>query len=191
MTILQFLIVFTYSATMGMLLLIALAYWRNVEGLWPPHSRAVLVVGWVWYVSPFIAALWLSFFESPVEMPLNDILWKILGFLFIAVGGGLGFWALTTFRSVRRVSGEKIDTLITWGPYHYVRNPQYMSLMLFLSGITLIQNSLYFLLFTVMEVATFHIITLLEEKELEKIFDEEYMKYKRRVPRCLPRLKRG
>lgn len=190
MMTLQFLIVFTYSATMGMLLLVALAYWRKVEGLWPPRSRAVLIVSWVWYLSYFIAALWLSFFESPVEMPLNDILWKILGFLFIVMGGGLGFWAFITFRSVRRVSGEKIDTLITWGPYHYVRNPQYTSLMLFLSGITLIQNSLYFLFFSIMEVATFHIITLLEEKKLEKIFDEEYVKYKRKVPRYLPRLKR-
>jgi protein-S-isoprenylcysteine O-methyltransferase Ste14 len=190
MTVLQYLILFTYSSTIGMLLLVASAYLRKLEGLWPPHSHAVLVVGWVWYVSTFVAALWLSFFEPPMHMLLNDISWKIVGWFLIVAGGVLIVWAFVAFRSFRRVSGEKIDLLITWGPYRYIRNPQYTSLMLFLSGITLIQNSLYFLPFAVMAVITCHMFTLLEERELEKIFGEKYAKYRQEVPRYLPRLKR-
>ncbi len=191
MSVLYYLIVFTYSATLLMLLLVVSTYRRGSSRVWPPKSPVILAIGWIWYLSAFTAALWLSFFKSPLQMPLSDLPWKILGWTLIMVSIILGMWAVAAFRSIRRVSGGRVDTLITWGPYRYVRNPQYTSLMLLLLGITLVQNSFYFLLFSVLEAATFHMIALLEERELERIFGEEYLRYKRDVPRYLPRLKGG
>ncbi|MCD6369051.1 MAG: hypothetical protein J7L38_04555 [Thermoproteales archaeon] len=112
----------------------------------------------------------------------------MVGLLLTVVDGIVLVWAFETFRSAKRVLGTRLDSLITWEPYKYIGNPQYSASTLMLLDFTLLLNSLYLLLFTFIEIATHHVFALLEERTLERLFGEKYLKYKRKVPRYIPRI---
>jgi protein-S-isoprenylcysteine O-methyltransferase Ste14 len=78
------------------------------------------------------------------------------------------------------------DRLITGGILKYVRNPLYL-------GVLLIYVSFLFLSLSLISIALFMIIFLIynrmvnyEEKELEKLFGEDYLKYKKSVSKWIP-----
>lgn len=118
-------------------------------------------------------------------MPFKGLIWQIMGMALITIGSLIMVWAFMAFRSARRVMGERVDTLVTSGPYRYVRNPQYVGSIIILLGITLIQSSFHLLIFTMLQAAIFHILALLEERALEKKFGKKYLEYKRKTPRYL------
>ncbi len=180
----HYLVAFTYVSTISLLSLLAAAYVKGFRGLWPPGSRYMLILGWAWYASTYVAALWLSFLES--SLPLRGPLWKVLGLFLAIAGGSLLLWAFKAFRSARRVAGAELDGLISSGPYRYMRNPQYVGSVIALLGITLIQGSLHLLAFTALQATIFHFLALLEERELERRFGEEYLEYRRKTPRYIP-----
>ena len=76
--------------------------------------------------------------------------------------------------------------LITDGPYRYSRNPSYVSITLFYIGITLLVNNvwLFVLLIPVLLIMDRWII-LAEERQLEALFGDAYLRYKISVRRWL------
>ena len=76
------------------------------------------------------------------------------------------------------------SSLVVEGPYHSSRNPIYLSFTLFYGGITALANSLpsALLLPFVLVVMRRGVIER-EERYLERIFGEEYLRYKARVRR--------
>ncbi|MDP8971597.1 MAG: isoprenylcysteine carboxylmethyltransferase family protein [Actinomycetota bacterium] len=76
------------------------------------------------------------------------------------------------------------SSLIVEGPYRFSRNPIYLGFTLFYSGITALANSLPsdLLLPFVLVVMRRGVIER-EEHYLERIFGEEYLRYKARVRR--------
>ena len=88
-------------------------------------------------------------------------------------------------RTLFNKNGPK-DTLITGGILKYVRNPLYL-------GVLLIYVAFIFLSISLISIALFIIIFLIynrmvnyEEKVLEKLFGEAYLKYKKRVSKWIP-----
>ncbi|MET0016140.1 methyltransferase [Oscillibacter sp.] len=112
----------------------------------------------------------------------------IVGVLIILAGTGL--WAAAFF-------GAKIDRgiaencLVTGGVYAHARNPIYSAFLFLCSGALLIAGNLWLL---VLPVAYWLFLTLLmkatEEKWLLRQYGQVYRDYCRRVPRCIPRLKK-
>ena len=112
----------------------------------------------------------------------------------ILVALGLVF-ALVSFRLIMRI-GE--GTIMPWDPtkklvvaglYRFVRNPMILSVLIILLGEAILFGSddIYVL------AAVFFIVNTLyfrfsEEPGLERRFGEEYLEYKRNVPRWLPRV---
>jgi len=108
------------------------------------------------------------------------------GAILIALGLVL---SILSFRLIMRV-GE--GTIMPWDPtrklvivglYRFVRNPMILSILIVLVGealvfgsedLSILANTLYF--------------RLSEEPGLEKRFGEEYLEYKRNVPRWIPRV---
>jgi protein-S-isoprenylcysteine O-methyltransferase Ste14 len=75
------------------------------------------------------------------------------------------------------------------GVYRYVRNPMITGVHLVLLGEALITASLpLFGLFLIGGVINAVYIPLVEERGLVKRFGDEYLIYKRNVPRWVPRL---
>jgi protein-S-isoprenylcysteine O-methyltransferase Ste14 len=80
--------------------------------------------------------------------------------------------------------------LVITGPYRYMRNPMITGALLLLLSEALLFHSwpiaAWMILFFVGNVIYFPFV---EEKGLEKRFGDEYLEYKARVPRWIPRLR--
>ena len=133
----------------------------------------------------FALALYLSV-TNPYLMFFESFIWKILTMPMFLLGIGVHLWAWKVFKKVKRLFGIEMDMLITEGPYEHVRHPQYSSLMLILTALTMFFNAAQLLLFTVSTAASFYIAALMEERKLEEIFKTKYLEYKRRVPQFIP-----
>lgn len=75
-------------------------------------------------------------------------------------------------------------TLSTGGAYKYSRHPVYLFSILFL-GLRPAMSLFYFTAFICM-VTYFYIGSVFEEKRMSEIFGEEYLRYKKKVPRIFP-----
>jgi len=100
-------------------------------------------------------------------------------------------WALVCFRLVRTspLPIKPSTTLVTTGPYRFIRNPMYVSLGLLYAGLALWFQVVWALILLPATIAIIHYrVVALEEKYLEQTFGAEYLDYKAHVPCWLPRL---
>jgi protein-S-isoprenylcysteine O-methyltransferase Ste14 len=139
------------------------------------------------------ASLWLDRLWSirlPPAPPTNIFISVPL----IIIGSTLALWAVCVFFRAR---GSPIplnppQKLVTTGFYSRIRNPMLFGWIIMLFGVGILLNSVslvaiftpFFILLNVVYLKT------IEEKEMERKFGEEYLKYKQSVPMFLPRLRR-
>lgn len=82
------------------------------------------------------------------------------------------------------------DILHTDGLFSHSRNPLYLGNVLEILGLAILSNSLIFLVIMFpFFVFIYQSIIIAEEDFLYKKFGQEYLEYKKRVPRWLPNLK--
>jgi protein-S-isoprenylcysteine O-methyltransferase Ste14 len=117
-----------------------------------------------------------------------------LGVLLIIPGAILWSWCVVLFW---RAHGTPVPfhpprTLVTSGPFRYVRNPIVVGVVscLFGLGFVLHSASLVFLWLPAFFLVNAIELKYVEESELERRFGETYNAYRRRVPRFLPRIGR-
>ncbi len=129
-------------------------------GLWQslPHSRGV------------ISTIGVGFIASGL----------VLMFLTIRLFGTAGHGTLAPWNPTRQ--------LVVRGVYRYVRNPMMAGVFSILLGETLLTASLplacWFGFFVMLNLI---FVPLYEERGLIKRFGDEYLAYKRNVPRWIPR----
>ena len=137
-------------------------------------------------VIPVPIVLYLIFSSNP---GIN--FYSFLGFVLILLGESL------RINSVRYAGGKtrsvhlKSSDLATNGPYAYVRNPIYIGNTIIWCGAVLLSNT-PFLLPTVFFIFFFfcleyNVIISLEEEYLSKEYGNQYIKYKKNVPKLIPR----
>lgn len=138
-----------------------------------------------------IPALILYFNDFKI-IKLQNI-YALLVMLILFTGGlTLMIWTIKLFSKTGTGSlapWNPINKLITTGPYAYVRNPMLLGVFLCLGAESILFQSLplfyYLLIFIGINMLYF---PLSEEKGLYKKYGEEYLEYKRNVPRFIPRL---
>ena len=89
------------------------------------------------------------------------------------------------FRSLAKVLCLDAGSLTTAGPYRWSRNPQYVGWLLFLLGFSLTDWSLWCLAALLVVAASLHLLVLVEEEHLRRVFGEEYIRFCRNAPRYL------
>jgi protein-S-isoprenylcysteine O-methyltransferase Ste14 len=120
---------------------------------------------------------------------------RVAGGLLIAAA--LPVFAAFLVRFVREGIGTPApvaptERLVVGGPFQYVRNPGYVSVIALLLGQALCFGSLVLLGYAMLVALGFHAFVVLnEEPTLRRRFGAEYDAYCRRVPRWLPRRPRG
>ena len=137
------------------------------------------------------AAVGLAYFKKPDGASLLAVRTDALGWLGagIALAGlALHFWSSASLARGER-TGAAASTVVTDGPFRYVRNPIYMAgITLLLGGgllyfpLSAVDFGLPLLLFVYFHVAVVHV----EEPELRRRFGSKYDEYCARVPRWLP-----
>jgi protein-S-isoprenylcysteine O-methyltransferase Ste14 len=161
--------------------------------------RAFVFVRAITYATLFVGLL-LVFLPARILESSGIVRPATLGPLALAgiavgVGGALlALWCIVTFALVGRGTPAPFDPprrLVVSGPYRYVRNPMYLGAGLALGGAALVYRSLALLIYVaVFLVATHLFVVAYEEPTLARLFGEEYVAYRTRVHRWLPRRRR-
>ena len=129
---------------------------------------------------------WMSWASVPLPTSLR----------WAGVAGGvptvaLGIW---TFRSLGRnitdtVVTRREHTLITSGPYRYVRHPFYVTTALAFAANALTTANWFIALTGFAALALLVVRTAIEEEKLVERFGDDYRRYIARTGRFLPRLR--
>jgi len=142
---------------------------------------AVLFRNRGWLPVPFLAV--------PLLVPgrMSPTLW-LVGALLVVAGELVRIAGVAAAGTVTRRRSRNVQRLVTYGIFGWVRNPLYVGNFLAWIGFTVISGVLWFLPVAIVLFAVeYTFIVRYEEGVLESIFGGEYLEYKTRTPRWLPR----
>ncbi len=155
------------------------------------HLFAILVLPF--NVTVIIPLILLYFFNHRPGWGIEGVLLYaiiIVGVVIICCG------LLLLTLTIRQFATRGKGTLAPWdpprklvvdGPYRYTRNPMISAVIIILFGEVIIFGSIAVLIwFTYFTVTNIVYIKYKEEPGLEKLFGEDYVQYKKRVPRLFP-----
>jgi protein-S-isoprenylcysteine O-methyltransferase Ste14 len=112
----------------------------------------------------------------------------VLGFVLIVVGEAIRLAGVAAAGTVTRRRSRTVQRLVTYGIFGWMRNPLYVGNFLIWMGFAVISGVLWFLPVAIVLFAVeYTLIVRYEEGVLESIFGQEYLAYKARTPRWLPR----
>lgn len=144
------------------------------------RPTAVLIyAAWTTHAAAFVAAVWLD----PYRLDALTTITTIIGVVMSVVGIALFVGGLERFRSFGQVTGTEVGELVTGGIYAFTRNPQYTGWILLLSGAGIAGRSPLALMLALAVVVAMRIWTPHEERHLEEEYGENYVQYRRQVPR--------
>ena len=137
-----------------------------------------------------LISLWLDrFFSFPSLIPVPVAV--VLALPLIVAGTAVYLWKAYIFI---REKGTPVPfnpppELVITGLYARVRNPMLTGWIVMLIGMGILFNSISMrLIFTLLFVMAMYLyVVTIEEKELEMKFGKQYLEYKQRVPRFIPR----
>lgn len=143
---------------------------------------------------PGIVLVYVPWWITRFHLPAGEPVWqKLIAAAMILVGLVPLLTSMLRFISVGRgtlVPGVPTEHLVVSGLYRYVRNPMYLGVLLSLAGeAVLLCNRGIVIEALAMWAGTHLMILVYEEPTLTRRFPDEYPRYKRNVPRWLPRLK--
>ncbi len=162
--------------------------WRHLRAiLLLPFMVTVVVPTTILLIAgPDTFDLWQSYPATRVGLP-------ILGSVFIILGLVLLVATIRLFMSVGKgtlAPWNPTQRLVVQGIYRHVRNPMISGVFFILLGEALLAASLPLLIwFVVFVVGNAIYVPLAEEPGLVKQFGEDYLAYKRNVPRWIPTLR--
>jgi protein-S-isoprenylcysteine O-methyltransferase Ste14 len=133
----------------------------------------------------YILDYWLQF-----PTFLNPTARVVLGVFLIIPGAFFLFSSISSQRKVGLGTPMPLmatQKLVIQKPYSYCRNPLFFGLIILFGGISILINSIssmvMVLIFTLIILLY---VKLIEEKELEKRFGDEYLAYKEATPFLIP-----
>lgn len=113
--------------------------------------------------------------------------------LVLNVAGGVLFLIGVAIRVVAFVeipNTYRIEGLVTSGIYAKTRNPIYLAFMVIIVGIALLSTAALALVWACVCIAVLYWVATKEEADLERLFGERYLRYKKAVPMFLPRFRK-
>jgi protein-S-isoprenylcysteine O-methyltransferase Ste14 len=136
-----------------------------------------------------IAYLWdpSSMTWSSIGLPMR-LRWAGIG--LCALGGALLLWAFRRLGNnlTDTVVTRRAHTLVTGGPYRFVRHPFYDSVALFVAGIAIAAANWFIMAAGGVAIALLVVRTRIEEEKLLARFGDSYRAYVARTGRFLPKL---
>jgi protein-S-isoprenylcysteine O-methyltransferase Ste14 len=153
---------------------------------------------WFWIlmsiVGPPLALGCLAFLVQPrwVDLARVDLppLVRLLGAPAALAGLALFLWMFrhlglnVTATSLPRATA----TLVTTGPYRWIRHPMYTTVLILVTAVTLLTANLAIAFSGLAMFALLAARSRLEERRLEEKFGDAYRAYQRRTGRFLPRV---
>jgi protein-S-isoprenylcysteine O-methyltransferase Ste14 len=134
-----------------------------------------------WLPVPFVAV--------PLLIPAEQTVasW-IAGAVLVAAGEAFRLAGVAAAGTTTRRRSREVQRLVTYGIFAWTRNPLYVGNLLAWLGVAVASGVLWFVPVAALLFAVeYSLIVRFEEGVLESTFGDEYLSYKRRTPRWLPR----
>ena len=154
---------------------------------------SVLLV-WIFEVLKTAFQIQLSFLPDKfTEMLFDSVSLQISGIVIVIFSilslkiTLIGFGESLRFGLDKNNKGK----LVTKGIFSVSRNPFFLSLDLYFSGIALIFPNIFFIGFAILTIVSIHLFILKEEKFLHRVYGEEYENYSKKVKRYINISKRN
>ena len=146
-------------------------------------AAVTFVGGLLWMINP----AWMAWSSLPFPMWLRWV-----GLAVETIGGSLVVW---TFHNLGKNLTDTVVTrqehsLVTSGPYRWVRHPFYLAGALVVLGGCLATTNWFFAIGGAIVLIFLYRRTRIEEAKLVERFGDDYRNYMRRVGRFLPRIGR-
>jgi protein-S-isoprenylcysteine O-methyltransferase Ste14 len=98
----------------------------------------------------------------------------VLGIILLVIGVAIRILAWTQIPNTHR-----IGNLVTTGIYSRTRNPVYLAFMFIIAGIAFLFPGLLTLMWLVVSIMVLYGLAKLEERDLENVYGNEYLDYKK------------
>jgi protein-S-isoprenylcysteine O-methyltransferase Ste14 len=147
----------------------------------------------LWLIVPLIFVAVIEFFNHEninFIISYHKIWLPLIGTIILIIGTLFTIWSRFTLGRIWTISAT-IKTghrLVTSGPYSVSRNPIYTGLLTMFLGSVFMYGFRSLLYYFIVAVITFEIKILAEEKILIEEFGEEFLVYKKTIPRLLPNI---
>jgi protein-S-isoprenylcysteine O-methyltransferase Ste14 len=124
-------------------------------------------------------------------LPIPDLL-RWAGVVIATLSVASTWWVFRTLGlNVTRTSKPRdTATLVTSGPYRFVRHPFYVNVALAFGSLSLVTRSWWFIVWIGVALALLAVRTRREEANLEARFGDAWRAYAARTGRFIPRLAR-
>jgi protein-S-isoprenylcysteine O-methyltransferase Ste14 len=124
----------------------------------------------------------------PSGFPLDTYV-QIFGIIMTALGYFIFTWSvIARGRCATAWDMPENHKLVTWGPYHYVRHPSYLSYFIMFFGLFCIWLT-WTALIPIVAIPSYLKIVNEEEKMLAQRFGDEYITYQKTVGKFFPKLR--
>ena len=154
------------------------------------YRSGVKIVPPAIYLVAFAAGMGL---QRCAPLALSGAIFPAAAAVLFVISAFLGGWSLLRFFRARTspLPIQPTTALVVTGPYRFIRNPMYLSLILLYVALALYFRVVWaiVLLLPAQVMVRYHVVAG-EEKYLERKFGPAYLDYKGRVPRWLPRIRR-
>ncbi|MFL5576868.1 MAG: methyltransferase family protein [Gemmatimonadaceae bacterium] len=125
--------------------------------------------------------------HHPLGARMSAVNWAI-GLLLVAIGEGIRLAGVAAAGTTTRRRSRAVQRLVTYGAFAWSRNPLYNGNFLIWIGFAVVSGVLWFLpVAAAIFALEYSLIVRFEEGVLESTFGDEYLAYKRRTPRWIPR----
>ena len=152
-------------------------------GIEAPHSH--LIQGLCLVIFTIVWIFDLLVFKFSIV--LNDFVpWIVRLILFIVVIA-VAYAFIHISHNILFRRPENKDELIVDGILRHVRNPMYFGVLLIYLAFICLSISLISIGLWIIIIIIYDRLASYEENELEKLFGEKYLKYKKKVPKWIPR----
>ena len=152
-------------------------------GIEAPHSHLIQALSPAIFTIIWILDSLVFSFSIGLNSFVPWVVRLILFIIFIAV-------ALMFIRASHNIlfrHPENKNDLITDGILRHVRNPMYFGVLLIYLAFIFLSISLISIGLWITIIMIYDKLATFEEKQLEKLFGEKYLKYKKKVPKWIPR----
>jgi protein-S-isoprenylcysteine O-methyltransferase Ste14 len=159
-------------------------------------TRRSVVVSLLFIVfgGPGFVLVYIPYWITRFRIPMGESVWQIaLAALLIVAGTAPAFESMKRFVLVGRgtlVPAVPTERLVASGFYRHVRNPMYTGLLVVLGGEAILFESRDLVLYiAAIWLVTHLFVCLYEEPTLERRYGVEYLRFKKHVPRWIPRMR--
>jgi protein-S-isoprenylcysteine O-methyltransferase Ste14 len=141
----------------------------------------------LWSIFIIITVLHINLPAIVSNLFIQNIWLKYTGIIFCYIGLIIFLLALLSFGKSWRIGIDEDNSneLITSGIFKYSKNPIFLFMDLYFTGIMLIYPNIIFIIITVCAIIGIHLQILREEKFLLGKFGDKYIEYKKRTRRYI------